>query len=234
MQRTSDRIIIVLLLALAGYFLWQEPPHPTDPLTGKLPMVGADPVPGLQHGDGPNLASPVADFAGGGWRLERVTVVPRFAVAPDGSKTAVRLVETWNEGLHRIETTVSGVTPGAVHTLSLFVKADELAAIQFEMRDARVGKYGLAHFNLQDKGVTFEGGDVSDAGLQALPDGWYRCWAAMPYSSDTAVFNFALLGRGGVFTRRSFGLGGLLIWGVQFEPGDRPRGYAGAQSRAAQ
>jgi hypothetical protein len=128
------------------------------------------------------------------------------------------------------------VTAGAVHTLSLFVKPAERIAMQFEMRDQGPGKYGIVQFNFHDAAVAYESGDVSEAGLQALPDGWFRCWAAMPYSGDTAVFNVALLGSHAaqVYRGRGWGWAGILIWGVQFEPGDRPRGYAGAASRTAQ
>jgi hypothetical protein len=223
--------VVVLLLAFAGFLYYAAPSHPKVSLMWQPPIAIAAPIAGLERGNGPNLALQVGPFTSGRWRLDQAAVDPGVAVAPDGSKTADRLVETWGNGLHRIEATVPGVTPGTVHTLSLFVKPSGFVAIQFEMRDARAGKYGLAHCNLRDMAVTFEGGDVSSAGLQALPDGWFRCWAAMPFSGDTAVFNFALLDRRSMLSRLRFGSGGLLIWGVQFEPGDRPRGYAGPATR---
>jgi hypothetical protein len=86
---------------------------------------------------------------------------------------------------------------------------------------------------LQDRAVVYESGDVDRAGMQALPDGWLRCWAAMPYSSDNAVFDFALMGRHAERVYRGNSSTGLLIWGVQFEPGDGPRAYAAAQGGAA-
>lgn len=230
MRRVTSGIVL-LLLVFTGLLYFVAPQRPTIPLTWKLPLVIAEPIAGPERGDGPNLALQVGPFTSERWRLDRAVLKTGSAVAPDGSKTADRLVETWGAGLHRIETTVTGLTPGAAHTLSLFVKADGYVAIRFEMRDGPPGKHGLAHFNLRDKAITFEGGDISNAGLQALSDGWYRCWAAMPYSSNTAVFNFTLLDRRGVLSRLIFGSGGLLIWGVQLEPGDRPRGYAGPETR---
>jgi hypothetical protein len=225
------RGLVVLLLMLAGVMYYTAPSHPIVPLTWRSPDAVAEPVSGLERGNGPNLALPIGPFTNGRWRLDLVTLVPDVAVAPDGSKTAVQLAERRGDGVRRIETAVPGATPGAMHTLSLFVKPDQFVAIEFEMRDGSPGKYGFVHFNLRDKAVTFKGGDASAAGLQALPDGWFRCWAAMPYSSDTAVFNFTLLDKRSGLARLIFGLGGLLIWGVQFEPGDRPRGYAGPETR---
>jgi hypothetical protein len=67
-----------------------------------------------------------------------------------------------------------------------------------------------------------------------LPDGWFRCWAAMPYTGDTADLALALLGVHAAVIYAGSSSAGVLIWGVQFEPGDRPRGYAGKESHAAQ
>jgi hypothetical protein len=232
MQRMTSGAV-VLLLALAGLLYYAAPSHPTISLAWKLPLVIAEPVAGLERGTGPNLALQAGPFASGSWRKDQASVVPDVAVAPDGTKSADGLVESWGAGLHRIETTISGATPGAVYTLSLFVKPAEVVAIQFEMRDQAPGKYGLAHFNLEGGAVTFEGGDVREGGIQALPDGWYRCWAAMPLAGDTVVLNFTLLGRSGLLSRVGLGSRGLLIWGVQLEPGSGPRGYSAPASRAA-
>jgi hypothetical protein len=226
MQRIRDGIIVALLLVLAGYFFWEEPRRPIDPLTGKLPLAVAGLVQPFERGKGPNLAAQVASFAGGRWRLDQVAVVPGVAVAPDGSKTADGLVETSDYDRHRIETAVPDVTAGGIYTLSIYVRPIERNAMQFEMRGQKPGKFGIVQFNFNDKAVTYAGGDVSDFGMEALPGGWFRCWAAMPYSDDTAVFNFALLGWQSPIIYKGDKSAGLLIWGVQFEPGNRPRGYA--------
>jgi hypothetical protein len=234
MPRMTDGIIVALLLVLAGYLYSQEHRHATDALTGRLPLSVAGPVQAFERGSGPNLALPVAAFAGGRWRLDQVAVAPSAAVAPDGSKTADRLVETADYGRHRIETVVSGVTAGKVYTLSIYVKPAGRSAMQLEMGDQGAGKSGIVQFNFNDAAVTYANADVSDAGVQALPDGWFRCWAATPYSGATAALNVALLGMHGAVAYRGSSSAGLLIWGVQFEPGERPRGYAGAESHAGQ
>jgi hypothetical protein len=234
MQRTSDRIIVALLLILAGCLFWQAPSHPTSSLSGKLPPAKAEAVPAFRPGGGQNLASRAADFTGAAWRLDGVKLTPGAAVAPDGSNTAVRLAETSDYNWHRIETAVHGLTAGSVHTVSLFVKSVGPILIQFEMRDEKPGKHGIAQFNLQEKAVVYETPDVSGAGMQELPDGWIRCWAALPYSGDTAVFDLALMTRHAALIYRGDSSVALLIWGVQFEPGNRPNAYAGAKGGAAQ
>ena len=221
----------------AGLLIWGVQLEPGDRPGGyarmaKLPLAVARAIPGLERGSGPNLALEAGPFIGGRWNLEQVTMVPGAAVAPDGSKTADRMAETEDNDRHRIEAAVSGVTAGGIYTLSIYVKPAERAAMQFEMRDQAFGKSGVVHFNFNDEAVTYAKGDVTDVGMQALPDGWFRCWAAMPYSTDVAVFNFALLGWQSAIIYKGDKSVGLLIWGVQFEPGNRPRGYAA--SRTAQ
>src|SRR5262249_31971126 len=154
------------------YLYYEAPKRPRVLLTGKALLATAQPVQGLETGTGPNLFS--KDFSPTLWQLERVTVVPNAALGPDGTKTAVRMAETTENGRHRIETRVGGVTPGAVHTLSLYVKPAERTWVQFDMRDGRPGKKGRARFDLARKFVVAQSGDVRDAGIQELPNGWYR------------------------------------------------------------
>jgi hypothetical protein len=225
----AGKITTVLLLLLAAYFYVEAPRHPTLSIKMGPPLVNVERVRGLERGSGPNLASPRSDFVKGGWTREGVVVSANAATAPDGMNTAYRLLETNETDRHRIETKATGGTAGAIHTLSLYVKPEERRVIMFEMRDADAGRYGVTHFDVGNGRVTYEAGDVSDAGIQQLPDGWFRVWAAMPYASDAAVFNFALLGNQGAPKYTGSRGAGLLIWGVQFEPASRPGGYAAAQ-----
>ena len=232
MQRMTDGVVVFGLLALAGFLYYAAPVYPLL-LTEASGLVTAQPIAGLERGTGPNLALQVADFAGARWRADNVTVVANAAIGPNNAKTAYRLVEANDGGLHRIETKIVGAIPGHPNTLSLFVKAAERSKIRFEMRDEEPGKYGIVVFDLSSKMVIGTSGDVSDGGMQELPGGWYRCWAAMPYATTTAVFNFALLAENGAGTYAGNSRSGLLIWGVQFEPdADRVRGYFDGKIRA--
>lgn len=234
-QRMTDGVVVFVLLVLAGFLYYAAPVHPQVSLTEAPSLVRAQPIPGLERGTGANIALQVRDFSGARWRADNVTVVSNAGIGPDRAKTAYRLIETNVDGFHRIETKITGASPGQFNTVSLFVKAAERSGIRFEMRDEQPGKYGIVVFDLLQKVITGGSGDVSDAGMQELPDGWYRCWAAMPFATGTAVFNFALLAEDGAGTYPGNGRSGLLIWGVQFEPGDdRPRGYFDGERRAKQ
>jgi hypothetical protein len=224
MRRTGAYVFAFLLLGFAGYLYYEAPERRSVILTSDV-LTTAQPVPGFETGKGPNLSSKY--FSPALWQLERVTIVPNAAVGPDGAKTAARMAETNENGRHRMETRVAGATPGAVHTLSFYVKPAERTLIQFEMRDEQPGRDGSARFDLKRKVVVAETGYVRDAGIQELPNGWYRCWAAMPYAKDKAVFAFALMRADGeVVSYKGDRQAGLLIWGVQFEPGDHPGGYS--------
>jgi hypothetical protein len=226
MLKIGDGIIIVLLLMFAAYLYYEARKHSTISMAEKLSFASAQPVQGLETGAGSNLARPSGPFGDALWWRERLVVIPAFGIAPDRTKTADRLVETSEFGRHRAGTTVTGARAGEAHTLSLYVKRGERQEIQFEMADTPSGEYGLARFDLTRKVVVTKSGDVSDAGMQVLPDGWYRCWATMLYASETVTFNFSLMVDDEAIFYSGDSHDGLLVWGIQFEPGSRPRGYA--------
>src|SRR5262249_41800216 len=85
-----------------------------------------------------------------------------------------------------------------------------------------------ARFNVTRGVVLSKSGNVVAAGVQRLTEGWYRCWAAMPFATDHVGFNFALLTSRGNHSYRGDGKSGVLIGGAQLEPRDRPTGYARA------
>lgn len=223
-------ILVAVLLALAAYLYVEAPIHPTMSLKFNPPLLVAEPVGGLKRGNGPNLALARADLTDGAWRKEGVTVSAAAGTGPDGMKTAFHLAEIGDYGRHRIETSVTGTTAGAVHTLSFFVQPQKRTAVQFEMRDNQPGSYGVVQFQLAKKVVTYVSGDISDMGMQELPDGWFRCWAAMPYNGATAVFNLALTNNMRTVVYDGSRGSGIMVWGAQFELGPKPSGYAGPRN----
>jgi hypothetical protein len=232
MHRVRVAVFVALLLGLAGYLYSGAPQHPLIVLDQKAVLAVAPPIADLELGEGPNLVAYDADFTdGSSWRPDGVAVVPDAATAPDKTNTAIRLVERLHSGWHRIETTLFGARAGEVHTISLYVKAAERAQFEFDMRDDKFRKSGVVTFDLDRKAVAAESGDVTDSGIQELPDGWFRCWAAMPYDTSVAVFNFSLTTADGPIYWSSGG-SSLLIWGVQFEPGDHPGGYSKPTEKA--
>jgi hypothetical protein len=203
--------IVVTSFIATTYFLRQfseqsKSQNAAAPITSAAQEA---PPPIAQQIRGINLVDRAADLTGAEWQAVNLTIIPTVS----GNATTFKLVETTASGVHRIETHAHRLIPGDIHTLSVFVKPGDRANIQFEMRDDQKGKYGIAIFDLSHQKVIDKRGDVANAGIQAMPYGWFRCWAVMPYATDSAVFNFALLDNSEAASYQGDGRSGLLIWG---------------------
>jgi hypothetical protein len=181
-------------------------------------------------GPGENLIWPSENFADPSWRrLDIATIQPAAATAPNGNNVASKLVEAATNARHFINHGVTGVTAGEVHTFSVYVKPAERSTIRMEIFDSPKGKYGNAVCNLPQPDGTGGGiakvGDIVGGGVEAAADGWFRCWAAMPYSTTNASVGIEMRGSNGAFGYQGDGHSGLLIWGAQFERGNRPTTY---------
>lgn len=180
---------------------------------------------------GANLVWPSEDFASPRWARNQIaSIEPHAGRAPNGENTASRIVESKDNGRHFIDITLAGASPRSVHSFSVYFKPiDRL--VRLEIRDNLPGKYGNALCNPPKDGVAgtvIKGGDVLDGGVEDAGDGWYRCWAAMPFDLPTAVLAVELRNQIGVFPYQGDGASGLLIWGAQFEPNVKPGTYTAA------
>ncbi len=201
---------------------------PTDSFATGEP---AQQPPPPEQANGYNLIWPSEDFALA--RLDNALVQTGADIGPTGTKTSSRLVEDTSNGRHRIERSVDGLQPGAVHTLSLYIKAEERSGIIIEVRDNQQGKYGVVRFDLK-KHTLAKTGDIQFGGMQVGDNGWVRCWAAMPFDSDQGVYTIGLLGPpDGAPQYMGDGRSGLLIWGSQLEPAARPGSYVATVDRSA-
>lgn len=189
------------------------------------PVPAAGTAPESAKGANANLMAEVENFDSSKWTAEGLTVSRAPTAPPGAQKAAFFLDETGTTGRHRIWVTVPGVTPGAVGTLSLYVKPVNRQYLEFEIRDHTPGKYGLVRFDFGKRQLDVKTGDIVSAGLEPLPDGWFHCWAVTPFATDTAVFSFALTDDQGA---RSYGgneKSGVVVSAVQFERGDNPQAY---------
>lgn len=208
---------VVAALLLVGFLYFQLPSAPV--------IVPPEVIAGLVTGNGPNLVLDRESLTPPVWGLENVVITPNAGLAPDGSNTAIRISETNETGRHRFETAVT-MTSGGVYTLSVYAKKQERKVIQFEMRDLHPGSYSLVRFDMEGVSTFGNVGALVAAGVQELPTGWVRCWAALRYATNTADFNIALSDIVGATQYVGDPSSGLLVWGLQFEPGDRPKGYS--------
>jgi hypothetical protein len=181
-----------------------------------------------------NLLWPSENFTSPNWvRLHIAAVQPAVAKAPNGSLSASKLVESADNDRHFIYEVLGGMHPGAIHTFSVFVKPDERPTVKLEMRDNPQKRYGNVLcsfpkkdiFNVRSAATATHEGDVVDGGMEDVGDGWYRCWAAMPFDLANFVVEIEMIGPYNSPIYQGDGHSGVLIWGAQFEAGSRPNAY---------
>lgn len=217
--------MVISLLVIAGLLYPVTGVHPTiDPL-GSSQKNLAKPVGGLETGQGQNLLAYAQSFSGGAWRVEGLSFEANAANSPDGQKDATRVSEDDGKAFHRFAIAVEGLTAPGMHTLSIFVKPQGRTKILFEMTEAQGGKYGVTYFDLENGEVISERGDIEDAGIHELPDGWFRCWAAMPFASAAPAFDIALIDDRGAGRYDGKPGQGILVWGPQFENTPQVTGF---------
>jgi hypothetical protein len=112
------------------------------------------------------------------------------AVQPDDSAGAHKLIESTGRGGHNIETKLGGLTPGRTLVLSFPAKAFGARGIFVEVQTP--GRRGGGYCDLH--GATAQrDGDMFDAGIDPQPDGWARCWVALPIDAPEASLRLSLM-----------------------------------------
>ena len=224
MSRTARDGIIAAVIIVVGvivYFFYFSPSSPEAPAPSSSPAVAQ------------NLIWPSGDFTNANWVKYDVTVDAVSGAAPDGKGAADRLAATTDNGRHSIHISGGGTAPGAVYTFSLYVKPMELSAIRLEMGDSKQpGKYGTLVCNLLNGGSVKKDVDVSDGGVEPAANGWSRCWAAMPFTGGGVSLNVDVLNASGSYIYQGDGRSGLLVWGAQFERGNKPASYVATTAAA--
>jgi hypothetical protein len=108
----------------------------------------------------------------------------------DGIAGESTLVEARGPGVHRMNATLAGLTPGATVVLSFPARPIGTRAIRIELQTGE--QSGAGSCNLVDGWATRER-DMLDAGLDVQPDGKVRCWVAMPVQHSVATLRLGLL-----------------------------------------
>jgi hypothetical protein len=208
-------ILLVVSFAGATYVFMRGTGGPSQQVSDSAPSTKID--------AGHNLLLPSNDFAH--WQRYQVADVESAPViAPDGKNSASRVIESGDNGRHYITTTITGVTPG-VKTFSVYFKPNE-RSIGFEMSDITPGKYGAAMCDVSKAGPSgsywLKTGDIVDAAVEDVGNGWYRCWGAMPFTLANVVLVIQLRDEKGMIQYQGDGRSGVLVWGARFEIGNKP------------
>jgi hypothetical protein len=152
-----------------------------------------------------------------------LTVTTNQTTAPDGASTADRYLETSSTSPHTQDGSAFTFVAGTLYTYSAYVKS--INSRNFEIGFPLKFTDRFAKFNLSTGAVQSVDGAMT-AGIQALANGWFRCWATSTCVIDggARVGNFV---NNELFSRSYAGntSNGIFIWGAQLEEGSTATEY---------
>jgi hypothetical protein len=170
-----------------------------------------------------NLVKYSEQYNNAAWDKDGATITQNVAVAPDGTTSADKLVESATNAEHRVYQIVTGIGT-VVQSMSVYAKAGERnwVALRFET--------GIlaANFNLST-GVVGTVAAGATASIENAGNGWYKCKVSglSNTSSNIMVINVgnADTGTGSGYSYLGNGTSGIFIWGAQLEVGSYATSY---------
>lgn len=181
-----------------------------------------------------NLLTYSEQFDNAVWGCTYATVTSNSLVAPDGSQTADKLVETGGTGALPRFSWNQNITNATIYTISIYAKEVSGSAKRYLQIHANSGFTQVssggsqgANFDLSSGTVTLTNGFT--ASISAVGNGWYRCTVITSASnSTTAGFRIALQDNPTAEMAAVWsptGTGSIALWGAQLEVGSFPTSY---------
>lgn len=162
------------------------------------------------------------------WALTRATITENDRAAPDGTTTADKLVEdtSLNTTHFNLTPTVAFVS-GTRYVCGVFARAAERDELQIQFHSTPFPGFPTAFFDLTGGGsVGTLDANIDSAGIDALADGWFFCWATSTADANSTRGVLIVLSDGNEDTTYTGdGSSGLHFWGCQIEAGDFPSSY---------
>ena len=182
---------------------------------------------------GENLFQRSEEFDNAYWTVTnlRGTITANQTTAPDGNITADLYQEDATTNGRYFAKSIS-VTSGTSYTVSIWTKqaSGSTRYLGLVLPTAGFGVNVTASFTLSGVGsyTISTSGTSTSAGIQAYPNGWYRCYlTSQATASANPAFQFRLSNSSTNGTPNYLGDGtsGIYVWGVQIERGLAPTDY---------
>lgn len=170
------------------------------------------------------------------WTKSNTTISVDQVMAPDGTMSADKLIETTSTTTHQVSQSLGALAGLTEYTFSIYVKPD--TRFMFRLTFSSADDWGSgggasANFNLQTKTIVFLGANA--ATIEELKYGWFRVsitstTVAAPTGSQSVLL--AMMASPATITYTGDGVSGLFIWGAQNELGGEPSSYIKTEATA--
>jgi hypothetical protein len=176
-----------------------------------------------------NLVLRSEQFDDSYWTKLNATVTPNTIIAPDGTLSADKLVETTSSSGRFLVSGNLTTIAGTPITTTVYAKAGERDwLILYEVASAS-GRF----FNLSTgaKGSALGSAPTSDS-IVAVGDGWYRVSITFTSVGTSALIRIYVSNANGVTSYTGDGTSGIYIYGAQFEAGALATSYIPTEATA--
>jgi len=159
------------------------------------------------------------------WGAADATVSPNVAVAPDGTMTADKLVESATNAVHYIGQSYGSGVVGAQYTASVHLKAADRTWALVLINDGAGFHGNYVNLATGAVGVTF--GTPGAFRTVDAGNGWWRVIVTDNAASASSISLRIYTATGdGQASYTGNGSSGILMWGAQLVPGPNPLAYA--------